>query len=114
MGIIIGKYRTRIGLYRKDTVQNSVGEYITTRTLIKSVWAQFVDNSGTENFQASELTANLFATFNVRTLSLPTDFNYMYFVNYKGNYYDVSSIKEIEPTYKNITQIACVHKDNSP
>lgn len=113
MGIVIGRFRIRLELYSVTSEQNEVGEYIQSRTLLKKVWAEFADMSGSETFQANELTANRFASFNVRTLDVPAGFDENCFVKYKGLFYDVVSVKEIAPAYKNITQFNVINKDNA-
>ena len=113
MAIIIGRYRIRLEFFKQVSTQNDVGEFVNSRVSMGKVWAEFVDNSGSETFQASEITANRFATFNIRALSLPAGIDENCFVKYKGLYYDIVSFKEIQPSYKNIIQMAVINKDNA-
>lgn len=91
--------RNRIDVYTKAETTNLLGEKEYNYTKLKSVWAEITvgaSGSGVKDGEAKIVYADVSHKIVVRTKSIPSLSNDMYFI-YKGQRYD---IKYFEPNYK--------------
>jgi len=69
-----GKLRQRLTFQEQDTIQNDIGEWVTTYKDWKTVWGAILPNSGRMYFEAKQANSEVEGTIIVRYITgvLPT------------------------------------------
>lgn len=89
----IGLMDRRVTIEQLTTVADEYNQKIPTWATFRVVWAEMMDRSGSESYQADQLTASRNTVWRIRFIS---SLNETMRIRYQGRVYNIEAIKRLD------------------
>lgn len=103
----IGRLDRRIVIQESTLTKDEYGQEMTAWGTFATVWAKVEDKSGSESYQADQLTATRMTVFTIRWIAGLTE---KMRILYNYDYYDIQAIKS--PDRKRTLQVEALKVDD--
>ena len=90
-----GRLDRRIAIKRRTVTQSASGEEQVTWTTVATVWAEKIENRGTERFSAQQYVGHAVRTFRFRWSTTVAEVTTKHRVTFDGRDFDITDVREV-------------------